>query len=76
MEIDLMTRLAGYFWSLIWAVVASVGFAFGVGLALMVFNWLSKDIDEWQEIKNGNYGVAAIIVSLIIMVGLLVHRVI
>ena len=76
MEIDLMTRLAGYFWSLIWAVVASVGFAFGVGLALMVFNWLSKDIDEWQEIKNGNYGVAAIIVTLILMVGLLVHRVI
>ena len=76
MEIDLMTRLAGYFWSLVWAVVASVGFAFGVGLALMVFNWLSKDIDEWAEIKNGNYGVAAIIVSLIIMVGLLVHRVI
>ena len=76
MEIDLMTRLAGYLWSLIWAVVASVGFAFGVGLALMVFNWLSKDIDEWQEIKNGNYGVAAIIVSLIVMVGLLVHRVI
>lgn len=76
MEIDLMTRLAGYFWSLIWAVVASVGFAFGVGLALMVFNWLSKDIDEWAEIKNGNYGVAAIIVTLILMVGLLVHRVI
>ena len=76
MEIDLMTRLAGYLWSLVWAVVASVGFAFGVGLALMVFNWLSKDIDEWQEIKNGNYGVAAIIVSLILMVGLLVHRVI
>ena len=76
MEIDLMTRLAGYFWSLIWAVVASVGFAFGVGLALMVFNWLSKDINEWEEIKNGNYGVAAIIVSLIVMVGLLVHRVI
>jgi len=76
MEIDLMTRLAGYFWSLVWAVVASVGFAFGVGLALMVFNWLSKDIDEWQEIKNGNYGVAAIIVTLILMVGLLVHRVI
>ena len=76
MEIDLMTRLAGYFWSLIWAVVASVGFAFGVGLALMVFNWLSKDIDEWQEIKNGNYGVAAIMVTLILMVGLVVHRVI
>ena len=76
MEIDIMTRLAGYLWSLVWAVVASVGFAFGVGLALKVFNWLSTDIDEWAEIKNGNYGVAAIIVTLILMVGILVHRVI
>ena len=71
-----MTRLAGYLWSLVWAVVASVGFAFGVGLALKVFNWLSTDIDEWEEIKNKNYGVAAIIVTLILMVGILVHRVI
>lgn len=76
MEIDIMTRLAGYFWSLVWAVVASIGFAFGVGLALKVFNWLSTDIDEWAEIKNKNYGVAAIIVTLILMVGILVHRVI
>jgi len=76
MEIDIMTRLAGYLWSLVWAVVASIGFAFGVGLALKVFNWLSTDIDEWEEIKNKNYGVAAIIVTLILMVGILVHRVI
>lgn len=76
MEMDIMTRLAGYLWSLVWAVVASVGFAFGVGLALKVFNWLSTDIDEWEEIKNKNYGVAAIIVTLILMVGILVHRVI
>ncbi len=76
MDIPIDVRLAGYFWSLIWAIVASVGFAFGVGLALMVFNWLSTDIDEWAEIKDRNYGVAAIIVTLILMVGLLVHRVI
>ena len=76
MDIPVMTRLAGYLWSLVWAVTASVGFAFGVGLALMVFNWLSKDIDEWAEIKDRNYGVAAILVTLILMVGLLVHRVI
>jgi len=76
MEIDIMTRLAGYLWSLVWAIVASIGFAFGVGLALKVFNWLSTDIDEWEEIKNKNYGVAAIIVTLILMVGILVHRVI
>jgi len=59
-----------------WAIVAAIGFSFGVGLAIKVFDLLSKDIDEWEEIKKGNIGVALIIVSLILMVGLLVHKVI
>ena len=59
-----------------WAIVASVGFAFGVGLALRVFDKLSVSIDEWEEIKKGNMGVALIMVSLIVMVGLLVYKVI
>ena len=59
-----------------WSVTAAVGFAFGVGIALKVFDWLSTDIDEWEEIKKGNMGVAYIFVALIVMVGLLVHKVI
>ena len=35
-----------------WSVTAAVGFAFGVGIALKVFDWLSTDIDEWEEIKK------------------------
>jgi hypothetical protein len=37
---------------------------------------LSTEIDESEEIKKGNMGVALIFVSLIVMVGLLVHKVI
>jgi len=59
-----------------WSVAAAVGFAFGVGIALKVFDWLSTDIDEWEEIKKGNMGVSLIFVSLIVMVGLLVYKVI
>lgn len=59
-----------------WAIVAAIGFSFGVGLAIKVFDLLSKDIDEWEEIKKGNIGVALIIIALILMVGLLVHKVI
>lgn len=59
-----------------WAIVAALGFSFGVGLAIKVFDWLSTSIDEWEEIKKGNIGVALIIISLILMVGLLVHKVI
>jgi len=59
-----------------WSVTAAVGFAFGVGIALKVFDYLSTDIDEWEEIKKGNMGVALIFVSLIVMVGVLVFKVI
>ena len=59
-----------------WSVAAAVGFAFGVGIALKVFDWLSTDIEEWEEIKKGNMGVSLIFISLIVMVGLRVHKVI
>jgi len=59
-----------------WAIVAAIGFSFGVGLAIKVFDWLSTSIEEWEEIKKGNIGVSLIIVSLILMVGLLVYKVI
>ena len=59
-----------------WSIAAAVGFAFGIGIALKVFDMLSTEIDEWEEIKKGNMGVALIFISLIVMVGLLVHKVI
>ena len=59
-----------------WAVVASLGFSVGVAIALKVFDWFSSDIDEWEEIKKGNWSVAIIFVSLIVMIGILVHKVI
>ena len=59
-----------------WSITAAVGFAFGVGIALKVFDWLSTEIDQWEEIIKGNMGVALIFISLIVMVGLLVYKVI
>ena len=59
-----------------WSITAAVGFAFGVGIALKVFDWLSTDIEEWEEIKKGNMGVSLIFISLIVMVGLIVYKVI
>ncbi|NQV50915.1 MAG: DUF350 domain-containing protein [Candidatus Marinimicrobia bacterium] len=59
-----------------WAVVASLGFSVGVAIALKVFDWFSSDIDEWEEIKKGNWSVALIFVALIVMIGILVHKVI
>ena len=62
--------------SLLWALVAAVSFAFSMGLAIKVFDLLSKDINEWEEIKKGNLGVALIFVAMILSVGLVLYKVI
>ena len=67
---------AQYGRSLLWAITAAIGFGLGVGLSLKVFDWLSTDIDEWEEIKKGNMGVSMIFTALIVMVGLIVYKVI
>ena len=72
----IMGLLTQYARAVGWSITAAVGFAFGIGIALKVFDWLSTEIDEWEEIKKGNMGVSLIFISLIIMVGLLVHKVI
>ena len=73
---SLMGMLTQYGRAVGWSIAAAVGFAFGIGIALKVFDMLSTEIDEWEEIKKGNMGVALIFISLIDMVGLLVHKVI
>ena len=59
-----------------WAIVAAISFAFAMGLAIKVFDMLSRGIDEWEEIKKGNWGVAIILASMILSVGLVLYKVI
>ena len=59
-----------------WAIAVSIGFSLGTAIAIWLFGLISTDIDEWAEIKNKNYGVAAIFVALIVMIGLLVMSVV
>ena len=72
----LEATLISYLRAIGWSIVAAIGFSLGIGLAIKVFDWLSSDIDEWEEIKKGNIGVALIFVSLILTVGALVYTVI
>ena len=50
--------------SLLWALVASVSFAFSMGLAIKVFDFLSKDIElengkviPWKDVRLDEYGI-------------------
>lgn len=62
--------------SLCWAIVAAISFSFAMGLAIKVFDMLSTKIDEWEEIKKGNWGVAMIFTAMILSVGLVLYKVI
>ena len=62
--------------SMAWALVAAVSFAFSMALAIKVFDVLSRDINEWEEIKKGNIGVALIFVAMILSVAAVLYKVI
>ena len=76
MGLDLYSQIIEYLRAVGWALTASISFSLGVAIAVFIFNKLSGEIDEWQEIKNGNIGVALIEVALIVMIGIIVFRVI
>ena len=76
MGLDFLTQLEEYIRSIGWTIAASIGFSTGVAIAIMIFDFISKDINEWEEIKKGNIGVSLIFVALIVMIGLIVIKVI
>jgi hypothetical protein len=59
-----------------WALAVSIGFSLGTAIAVWLFAIVSRGIDEWEEIKNKNYGVAAIFVAMVVMIGLLIMTVV
>jgi uncharacterized membrane protein YjfL (UPF0719 family) len=76
MKEELVMTLWQFARSFGWAIVAAISFALAMGLAIKVFDWLSRDIDEWEEIKKGNWGVAMIFTAMILSVGVVLYKVI
>ncbi len=76
MKDELILTLWQFARSFGWAIVAAISFAFAMGLAIKVFDMLSQNIDEWEEIKKGNWGVAMIFTAMILSVGLVLYKVI
>ena len=76
MGLDLNSQLIEYLRAIGWALAASIGFSIGISIALTVFDKMTPHINQWSEVKAGNYGAAIIITSIIIMSGLIVYRVI
>ena len=54
-----------------WALTGAISMAIALGILVKIFSWITP-IDEWEEIKKGNIGVAIILTAVIIGTALVV----
>jgi uncharacterized membrane protein YjfL (UPF0719 family) len=54
-----------------WAITGAISMAIALGILVKVFSWITP-IDEWEEIKKGNIGVAIIMTGIIIGTALVI----
>jgi hypothetical protein len=55
-----------------WAIAGGVGMGLGLIVALKVFTVLTRDVDEWAEVKKGNLGMAIILSAVILGTSLVI----
>ncbi len=55
-----------------WALVGAVSMGVGLAVALKIFTVLTPGIDEIEELKKGNMGVAVVMAAVIIAMGIVV----
>jgi uncharacterized membrane protein YjfL (UPF0719 family) len=55
-----------------WAIVGSVAMGIGIVIALKLFTFSTKDIDEWALIKAGNIPMSIVLAAVIVSLGLVV----
>ena len=49
-----------------WALVGSVAMGLGLVIALSLFTLLTREVDEWQLIKDNNTSMAIIMASVVL----------
>jgi len=54
-----------------WALTGAVSMAVALSILVKIFSWITP-INEWEEIKKGNMGVAVIIASIIVGTALVI----
>jgi uncharacterized membrane protein YjfL (UPF0719 family) len=54
-----------------WALTGAISMAISLGIMLKVFTWITP-INEWEEIKNKNWGVVALLSVVIIATAIVI----
>ena len=64
--------LTAYLITFGWAITGSIGMGLGIIIALKMFDFSTRDVDEWELIKQGNIPIAIILASVIISLGIVI----
>ena len=65
-----------YLITLGWAVVGSIAMGVGIILTLKLFTWSTREVDEWQLVKDGNIPIAIILAAVIMSLGIVVASIV
>jgi uncharacterized membrane protein YjfL (UPF0719 family) len=55
-----------------WAVAGGLGMGIGLVLSLKIFTVLTRDVDEWAEVKKNNLGMSIILSAVILGTSLVI----
>ncbi len=69
---DPVAFLLQYLGTFGWAMVGAVSMGVGLAVGFKVFTVLTPGIDEIEELKKGNMGVAVVLAAVIIAMGIVV----
>lgn len=48
-----------------WALTGAISMALSLSILLKLFTWISP-IDEWEELRKGNYAVAIVLAAVVL----------
>ena len=64
--------LAHYLVTIGWALTGSLAMGVGIIIALKLFTYSTKDLDEWKLIREGNMAMALIIAAIIFALSIVI----
>ena len=69
---DLSTVLLNVAIGMLWAVAGGISLAIVAPIAIKIFDWMTKDIDEVEELKKGNMAIGLILFGVILGLSIVV----
>jgi uncharacterized membrane protein YjfL (UPF0719 family) len=64
--VDIVRVLINMVFAIAWTIVAGISFAIVIPIGMRLFNALTPNVDEMEELKQGNMAVALVFATFII----------